>query len=633
MELKDDGGRVDDLRKQLRALGYLDAGVDRFVLGPARSARSPTTIAALSSLRVGLIAAALLGPSAAIGVGTRFPGLVTGPRDAALVALYLGAIFGTAMAALTFAASLLFARLSSRDASRARLRSRTAGAIVTVCVLTYLTLWWRSASAGVAWATPMWTALALVLAVVISLLLGHAVAVTTFALMAARQKVSDAAVLSGTRTWRLVFGAGLLAFCGAAALLFVATPVSGGAAYRPPLPIVSAGLRVKLLAIDGFDPQVFERLNASGRVPELARLVGGARARLAMNARDPARTWTTVATGQPPDVHGVLGLETRRVAGLRGTVAAGDEGALQRTIRGATDLLRLTRPSLASGTELRSKPFWEVASEAGLRAAVVNWWATWPAGGADGPQPVVVSDRAALRLERGGSLDAEISPGELYDLLRAEWSSITREAAEVVKSSLPLTGDPQLDGALRRSAELDALQLALSARVSENDPDLLAVYLPGLDIAQHTLLASGAAPSAIASRLDALAGYYAYIDALLRWRKPAGEIIVVVTGPGRLSSTAQGTMSISGAIAGRGIDVTANVVDVAPTILHLLGVPVSRELAGKPLLGLLTPEFTARFPVREVPTYGRRSGQTTIRRGDPLDREAIERLRSLGYVR
>ncbi len=50
-----------------------------------------------------------------------------------------------------------------------------------------------------------------------------------------------------------------------------------------------------------------------------------------------------------------------------------------RSLRGATDLLRLTRPSVASGNERRVKTLWEVADDSGLRTVVVNWWATWPA--------------------------------------------------------------------------------------------------------------------------------------------------------------------------------------------------------------------------------------------------------------
>lgn len=635
-----DDRRVDDLRRQLRALGYLDAGVDRFVLGPARGARRPAAIAALASFRVGVIAAALLGPAAAVGIGTRLPGLVTGPRDAIVVALYLGAIFGVALTAFTFIVSILFACTVGRaGAVGARVMSRAAGGLVAVGCLAYLTLWWRSANAGFAWASPVWTALALAVAVTISLLLGHAVAITTFAVMAARRHMDGASGTESTRSsWRLVVAAGILAFCGAAALLLLTAPAASRSVDRPPLAVVSPGFRVRLVAIDGFDPDVFESLRSAGRVPALAQLLANGRAHFpADETRDPARAWTTVATGQPAEAHGVHGLETRRVAGLQGAVATGDEHGVRRALRGTTDLLRLTRPSVASGAELRAKPMWEVAADAGLRAAVVNWWATWPAGGVGAHAPVVISDRATLRLERGGSLDAEIAPQELYERLRAEWPAIKQEAARVVATSLPAASDPQAEAALRRSAELDALQLGLASRLTADSPDLLAVYLPGLDVAQHTLLApvAGAAPSAISARLEALRGYYVYLDALLKdVALPAkDELVILVTQPGRLSSTARGIVAMSGGMAAPGADVSARPVDVAPTVLHALGVPVSRELAGAPIVGVFSPAFLARFPVRDVPTYGLRHAQITLRRGDPLDQEAIERLRSLGYVR
>lgn len=650
--------RVDDLRRQLRALGYLDGGVDRFVLGPVRRARPPAAIAALASIRVGAIAAALLGPAAALGIGARLPGLVTGPRDAIVVALYLGAIFGLALTVFTFVVSTIVPRFAggagtlpafaeAASGKRARMTSRAAGGVVAVVCLTYLTLWWRSANAGFAWASPIWTALALAVAVTISFLLGHAVAITTFAVMAARRHESvdptqvgrDATDGEGTRSsWRLVVAAGVLAFCGAAALLLLTAPAAGRSVDRPPLAVVSPGLRVKLIAIDGFDPDVFETLRSAGRVPALARLMANGVARFpADETRDPARGWTTVATGQPPEAHGVHGLETRRIAGLQGAVATGDERGVRRAIRGTTDLLRLTRPSVASGGELRTKPIWEVAADAGLRAAVVNWWATWPAGGAGAHAPLVISDRATLRLQRGGSLDAEIAPEELYESLRAQWPAVKNDAAHVVATSLPTTTDPEANAALRRSAELDALQLGLASRVSGDSLDLLALYLPGLDVAQHTLLApvAGAAPSAISARLDALRGYYVYLDALLKdLASPAkDELVILVTQPGRLSSTAQGIVAVHGAIAAPGVESAARAVDVAPTVLHALGVPVSRELAGAPIAGLFSPAFLSRFPVRDVPTYGPRNAQVTLRRGDPLDQEAIERLRSLGYVR
>ncbi|MBA3297596.1 MAG: alkaline phosphatase family protein [Acidobacteria bacterium] len=628
--------RVDELRRQLRSLGYLDAGVDRFVLGPARSARRPMVIAALAALRVGFIAAVLLGPAVAVGIGTRLPGLVTGPRDAAVVALYLGVLFGLAVSVFTFIASASVARFAS-VARRARLLSRVAGSLVALTCLVYLTLWWSSANAGLAWSAPGWTAFALGIAVAISLLLGHAVAITAFAVIAAGRPVDALSAAPVSSGWPLSIVAGVVAFAGASALLFLTAPSAPTGIARPQLAVVSASVRVKLIAIDGFDPTVFDRLSAEGRLPALSALLARGRVRVEPDAlRDPARAWMTVATGQPPRVHGVHGLETRRVPGLQGAVASGDERGFGRAIRGATDLLRLTRPAVASGSELRAKTVWEVAADAGLRAAVVNWWATWPAGtGAN--EPTVVSDRAVLRLERGGTLNAEIGPAKLYEKLRAEWPAIKTEAGALVQAFMPAGTDRPTATVLRRSAELDALQLALAARLQSDAPDLLAVYLPGLDIAQHTLLASGSggSPSAMAAHLDGLREYYVFLDAVLKDAivPRRDELIVLVTQPGRLPSDVQGLAGVAGGAAAIRLDASARGVDVAPTILHALGVPVSRDLAGEPLVELFSPDFIQAFPVRYVPTYGPRASRASLRQGQPLDQEMIDRLRSLGYVR
>jgi hypothetical protein len=636
-----DDRRVDDLRQQLRALGYLDAGVDRFVLGPARSARSPWTIAALSSLRVGALAAVLLGPVVAAGIGARLPGLVTGPRDAVVVALYLAVMFGVTATLFTFVASVLVATVGRRAvATRARSVSRAAGTVVGLACLAYLTLWWQSANATAAWSAPTWTALALLVAVIVSLLLGHAVAITTFAVIAARHPahVTATAAPAASTRW-LVIAAGLFAFVGAAGLLVVAAPRENDAgAAQPQLPVVSPGVRVLVVGIDGFDPEVFNTLRTAGRVPGLTAMFARGRARVAADeSHDPARTWTTIATGQPPEVHGVHTLETRRVAGLGGAVTTGDETGVRRAVRGATDLLRLTRPSIASGGELRAKPFWEVASQAGLRVVVVNWWATWPATAGTGA--VVLSDRATLRLEHGGELNAEITPRETYDHLRPLWAAIKSDAASITAKHLPAVNDTVVAASLRRSAEIDALQLMLMTRLPgpPGQHDLYALYLPGLDILQHTLLGSGESlsASAVSARLDAVQAYYVFLDQLLSdVLRPEHEMLcVLVTQPGRLQSHSAGLVAVAGNIAAASVGADLRPVDVAPTILYALGVPISRELSGKPALQLFDPAFVSKFPVREVPTYGPRRPQGAVREGKPLDDEMVERLRSLGYVR
>jgi hypothetical protein len=646
--------RVDELRQQLRALGYLDGGVDRFVLGAAREARSPAAIAWLSGLRIGALAAVLIGPAAAIGVAARIPGLITGPRDGFVVAAYLGVVFGAAVCVAAALACLAVSWIARRPAKSGRSRRRPAatgaGIVVAIASLAYLTLWWDVSTFGGLTGTwnVAWTLLGLAFAAGVSLLIGHLVTVASLAVSVAASGAAGERRGVPAASRRVVAVAGALAF-GGAVVLFTVTHTFGTDAARPRgLTVVSGGVRLRLVAIDGFDPEIGRRLAEAGRIPFLAgalRLlppdrqpvtrVGGARASLTIDdTRDPARAWTTIATGQPASVHAVRGLETRRVAGVQGAVAAGEPSAVARALAAATDLVRLTRPAIASGDERRVKTFWEVAADAGLRTAVVNWWATWPARPDTG---IVISDRATLRLERGGEQDAEIAPSEMYEVLRQQWSGLRSAAAE---RATQIGRGGETGDLLRRSAELDAIQLAIAAVVAGSGTDLVCTYLAGLDVVQHALLTTpdgtAPSPSLMEQRLDALEEYYEFVDRLLAETMSAGsdEVAMILTSPGRVQANTSGILTLSGPVANpRASSAVARPVDVAPTVLHALGVPVSRELAGRALIELFSAEFAQRYPVRSVDTYGVPAPKQAPRGGDPLDQEMIDRLRSLGYVR
>jgi hypothetical protein len=613
---------VDELRQQLKALGYLDAGVDRFVLAAATERRGPIGIALRTSVRVGLLGGILLGPAAAIGLGARLPGLVSGVRDAAVIALYLGVFFFAAIAAASFVVSLA--------ASFARGGGRAAAWIFTIGSLLYLTLWWRNANAGFGWSAPVWTSFALIVAVAISLLLGHAVRIATFAVLAARRHGESLPPVSG-RSWRVVIAGGGLAFAGAAALLVSTAAVDGPRSpEHPPLTVISSGRALRVIAIDGFDPAMFDAFAG-----DLGGRAAGTRAPLEpQDTSDPARAWTTIATGVPPDVHGVHAIETRRVAGLQGRLAA-DAGPVGAAIRAATDLVRLTRPSIASRDERRVKTLWEVAEEAGLRTAVVNWWASWPAPPTGG---IVITDRALLRLEQGGALDAEIAPAALYAPLRAAWPSI-HEHARAAASELQ-SNDPLVTAVLQRSGELDASVVGLIGALPQPLRDLDVVYLPGLDIAQHALLGgregTAQGPSALAARVEAVRAYYTFLRRLLEpIIMPSARVdVLLVTQPGRVETAAAGVLVSYHALqrdmrAGVRDSPSGRVEDIAPTVLNGLGVPLSRELTGRPLAVL----FFAPNGGRYIDSYGRPFSTPASAAGKPLDQETIDRLRSLGYIK
>jgi hypothetical protein len=626
--------RVDELRQQLRSLGYLDAGVDRFVLGAANERRGPIAIAARTGVRVGLLGAALLGPAAAIGLGARLPGLVHGARDAIVLALYLAVFFFAAVGIASFVVSV--------TAASAARGARAAAWIVTIGSLAYLTLWWRNANAGFGWSAPVWTSFALLVAVAISLLLGHAVRIATLAVRAAKGAGAAELPPLSTRTWRAVIVGGAVAFAGAAALLLatVNTDADAGAA-TPPLTIVNSRAPIRLIALDGFDPETYERIKI--RLPHLQSAFGGHVARLQpQDTSDPARAWTTIATGVPPEAHGVHAIETRRVAGLSGAFASG--GRLQ-VIGVATDLLRLTRPALASSQDRKAKTMWEVADAAGLRTAVMNWWATWPAPVNGGLR---ITDRGLLRLEHGGPLDAEIGPPALYDTLLARWPDVRARAKASAASAFVEIADPAVAAILRRSAELDATLVGLLTALPPPARDLDVVYLPGLDIAQNSLLAAAdqASASSMASRVVALENYYLFLD---RTIDPLLDVqddkttVIVITQPGRVRTSPGGLFAVwphsaPGAPVSASLhrDVSGSTPpprseDVAPTVLTALGLPLSRELAGTPIKEFF---LNTAFDVdRYVPTYGRPFMPSPTRAGAPLDQEMIDRLRSLGYIK
>ena len=590
----------------------------------------------LASLRIGTLAAVLLGPAAAIGVAARMPGLITGARDGFVVAAYLGALFGAA----SFVVSLPLV-LAAAAAGRSRVIGRrtaalTAGAVFTIVCLGYLTLWWDASTlttAASVWRSP-WTLLPVALAVAISLLLGHLVTVTTLAIGVARNggSAGEARGVPGSSR-RVLFAAGVLTFVAAVLLLNFSARADQKRIDAPALTVVSSGVRYGSSRLTVSTQPSPEGSSIAARSRAIATLFKGAVARLdSAETRDPARAWTTTATGQLPESHGVHALETRRVAGIEGTLPSSDRSPLARSIDGVTDLIRLTTPSIATGTERRVKTMWEVAADAGLRTAVVNWWATWPAPAGAG---IVVTDRATLRLERGGALDAEIAPPGAYDTLRARWPALRSEAGAAAAS---IQSPSATEAMLRRSMELDALQLGITRSVTDATTDLTCMYLPGLDLVQHALFAGEGAQtaSAAAERLAALEQDYVALDGLLApvLQPSRDEIVFVVTGPGRVQTDSQGLFAAVGdAVNTRLKDGSARSTDVMPTVLHALGIPISRELAGRPLVEMFSAAFARRSPVREVSTYGSPTAERAPRSGQPLDQEMIDRLRSLGYVR
>jgi len=79
----------------------------------------------------------------------------------------------------------------------------------------------------------------------------------------------------------------------------------------------------------------------------------------------------------------------------------------------------------------------------------------------------------------------------------------------------------------------------------------------------------------------------------------------------------------------------ANVLDIAPTVLAMFGLPTARDMDGRPISGGLQPTLVKRME-RETrlltyePAHAEGKSEEPLR--SPVDEELRERLRSLGYI-
>jgi hypothetical protein len=604
---------VETVREELRRLGYLDSSLDRFVLG-GTGGTTPVGASLRAAVRVGVVGGVLFGLAATLGAAGLDRRLLAEPRDLVVLAVYLFVAFALLTGVVALAGGLLAAWARSLGRVPGSGLARNVGLGTALLAAAYLALWWHSHLTGAALVAQ---AGALAIGLLLSLALGRFASLAAVAVLSAGGAPSPLppASLSRRRVLPLVLGAVVLF----AAVVALAPRLSRPAgAEAPDYAVVPTGLHVRVLAIDGLERRMAEHLLARGEMPALgALLAAGARARLAAEPeRVPAIVWTTIATGRGPEAHGIQSADTRRITGLRTPVSL-DTGRSPFTsaLGAATDLLRLTRPQPPSAVLRSVKTFWNVASEKGLRVGVVNWWATWPADPVNG---YMVTDRAAFRLEKGGPPDREVHPGEAFDRLR-----------------------PLLDTSERqRSRRLDRFHLA-AARALRGDtpPDLEAIYLPGLDI--FTMQQLGEAPASdlvgLDSKLAAVRDAYRFADGLIG-DAGAGlgprDVLLLVADPGRLArgrpEAAEGLLVLTGGPVAPGDLGAVSERDVAPTVLHLLGLPRSRELGGRVLEAALTEAFRRDHPVRLVDSYGRRP--TPRPAESDFDRDVLEQLKSLGYI-
>jgi arylsulfatase A-like enzyme len=76
----------------------------------------------------------------------------------------------------------------------------------------------------------------------------------------------------------------------------------------------------------------------------------------------------------------------------------------------------------------------------------------------------------------------------------------------------------------------------------------------------------------------------------------------------------------------------ATILDIAPTALAVMGLPVAEDMDGRVLEEIIRDDHLKTHPVSSIPSYesvvGRRRGEI----GSAMDESIRDQLRSLGYI-
>ncbi len=353
--------------------------------------------------------------------------------------------------------------------------------------------------------------------------------------------------------------------------------------------------RVLVVGIDGATLRVAQPLLDQGRLPHLASLAaagvhGPLRAHFPLVS---PRIWTSIATGKLPERHGILGFARER------------DGRMQ----------------LYTGADRKTHALWNIASRAGLEVVVVNWWSTYPVEQVRG---VIVSDHLVPLEVAGRERMMGVEPRAERERVVVHPASRQQRALALLEERSPLTsvGDPFAEAAgfahwvrperlsPRYWNDNAVTRIALELE-AELHPDLMMVFLPGIDRICHVLWGNLEPPERLPDYLrgtaeeravgaEAIYRYYEFTDALigaLLERYGEEDLILVVSDHGfelgismlSLTGNHHTPRARDGVIFARGPGIApvastrrTTVNDVTPTILAWLGLPVGRDMDGRP---------------------------------------------------
>jgi predicted AlkP superfamily phosphohydrolase/phosphomutase/Tfp pilus assembly protein PilF len=337
--------------------------------------------------------------------------------------------------------------------------------------------------------------------------------------------------------------------------------------------------RVAVFAIDGADWELLTELSHDGRLPNIQALSrsGVTGSMQTIQPTVSPLVWTTVATGLPPDRHGVI------------------------------DFTSNNRP--VDATTRRTPALWDIAGAFGRQSVVADWWTAWPPMPESSVMfdtPVEMTPGAVWPRDLAPRVNTQlVSPTSLQHAQVGRFLNITAtEFDNAVATNNP--NDPVLMFrdvlAKTWSDHRAAIQL-----YQQRQPLLMMMSYEGTDAVNHLFAPyhppyrEGISQENFRKYWPTVANYYSEIDRLIgEWMKVLSDdtTVIILSAHGfhwdkaRPRTQPVGRSALSdhrnpgvfiaygNHVAAGGGYHTLSLYDVAPTVLAILGLPKSVEMPG-----------------------------------------------------
>jgi predicted AlkP superfamily phosphohydrolase/phosphomutase len=415
-------------------------------------------------------------------------------------------------------------------------------------------------------------------------------------------------------------------------------PVEHVRAVPVALETVQPARRVVLVGLDGLGPAQLRDVVGRGQAPAFAQLLRrGTHGPLAtLRPTEGPPIWTTIMTGRLPRDHGVKSFATYRLRGSDTVYELLPRGALV----GLLERASLVSTSPVTSAARRRRALWNAVNAFGIASGTVRVWGTHPPERVQGftlsPYFHLLSkDPARARAAmHPGALAQEVNARAVFaeDIDAATLSRFLDVSAEVKDDRVPWRRD-LLERALAPDLTYERAGSVLQAAY---DPPFFATYFYGLDVVGHTFTRF-AQPDLFGDvRPEERRRYGGVVDAYTRHLEQvvaglaaslrSGDVLLLVSGYGMeplpqwrraweavfgdpMSSGTHGgapdglLLAVGDGIKPGASFAGASVLDVTPTVLYLMGLPVARDMEGRVLTEIVTEDFARSHPLTYIPSY------------------------------